>query len=243
MIKVIVNGAYGRMGKEACYAIENHAGLILVDRLGKDDDLKSSIKTHSADVVVDLTKASVGLANTLTILEAGARPVIGTSGFSSVEVEQCIKMATAKGLGGIIVPNFSIGAVMMMHLSKLAARYFDHVEIQEMHHSGKEEAPSGTAIKTAEMIASAQKIAQVKCHETLHGARGAVHQGVHIHSIRLPGYVAHQSVIFGGQSETLTIHHDSIHRQAFMPGLILACTKVKELNTMVYGLEHLLDLS
>ena len=243
MLKVIINGAKGRMGQEAVKAIEADDTLQLVAQTGRHDNLKHAIQEKHADVVVDLTTAEVVFENTQKIIEAGASPVVGTSGLTPEQFSQLQHLATEKQCAGIIVPNFSIGAVLMMRYAKDAAKYLPDVEIIEMHHDGKLDSPSGTAIKTAELIS------ETRCFnkedktnkETLTGARGATLNEIHIHAVRLPGLIAHQQVIFGGNAETLTIKHDSIHRSAFMPGLILACKRVKTLKGLVSGLEYLLD--
>ena len=158
------------------------------------------------------------------------------------QVAELKALCTKQKLGGIIAPNFAIGAVLMMKYSQDAAKYFPHVEVIELHHDRKADAPSGTAIKTANLLAESrdsvpEKIAE---KEIIPGARGANAEEIRIHSVRLPGLVAHQEVLFGGQSQTLTIRHDSFHRDSFMPGVCLACKKVMDLNELIYGLEHLL---
>lgn len=237
MIKVIVNGAKGRMGQESVKAISNDPALELVGQADRGDDLSSMISSLKADVVVDFTLASVGFQNAKTILESGARPVIGTSGFDSKSVSELRALAEQKKRGGIIAPNFAIGAVLMMKFAKEAAKYLPDVEIIEMHHDKKEDFPSGTAVKTAEMISENRTASSVVKEEA---GRAVYHAGVPIHSIRLPGYVAHQEVIYGGVSQTLTIRHDSIHRESFMPGVVLACKKVIELDSLVFGLDVVL---
>lgn len=240
--RILINGANGRMGQEACKAIEETHDLIIVAKTNRNDNLADMIQRSQADVVVDLTVATAAYQNTKIIIENNAHPVIGTSGLSQEQIEEFQQVCHKKQLGGIIVPNFSIGAVLMMRFAKDAAKYFNDVEIIELHHDKKVDAPSGTAIKTAQMIAdnrrSSPPLRDEK--EILPGARGAIKEGIHVHSIRLPGLVAHQSVIFGGNSETLTIHHDSIHRQSFMPGLLLSCRTVGKLKELVYGLENIL---
>lgn len=241
-IKVIINGANGRMGQEAVKAIDNDPQLTLVAKGTHETDLATLIKEHQPNVVVDLTTADSVFTNCHTIIEHNAHPVIGTSGLVAEQVMELQAISRQKQLGGIIVPNFSIGAVLMMQMARQASQYLPHVEIIEQHHDGKLDSPSGTAIKTAELIAEQRKSPSESREEkhVIEGARGAICKGVPIHSIRLPGLVAHQSVIFGGTSETLTIRHDSIHRASFMPGLLLACKKVPELNELLYGLEYLL---
>jgi len=242
MIKVIVNGAKGRMGKEAVNAITNDAQLELVAGCDYKDDLAAIIKETGAQVVVDLTAASAGYDNTQTILNAGACPVIGTSGFQVDQVKELQRLAVSKQLGGLIAPNFSIGAVLMMQFSVQAAKYFPDAEIIEAHSPQKEESPSGTGIRTAELIAAARAKSPTKCSdkELIEGARGAELHDVKIHSLRLPGIVAQQIVFFGGVSETLKIEHNSQHRESFMPGICLACKEVIKRNELVYGLEHLM---
>lgn len=241
-MRILVNGANGKMGRETVAAISADTNLQLVGQINKQDNLAETIKSSQAQVVVDFTVAGQGFKNTKAILEANAHPVIGTSGFSADEIAELKQIAQAKKLGGIIAPNFSIGAVMMMQCAKQCAQYFPAVEIIEMHHDHKVDAPSGTAIKTAELIQSAKQPRQypVVEHESLSGARGGSHDDIRIHSVRLPGFVASQEVIFGGNAETLKIRHDTIDRSSFMPGVVLACKKVGELDELVYGLEHVL---
>ena len=201
MIKVIINGANGRMGKEALKAIEDDPALSVVAKCDRSDNLAQTIKKTGADVVVDLTSASAGFENAKTIITSGACPVIGTSGFQISQVEQLQRLAKEKKVGGVIAPNFSIGAVLMLSFSQQAAKYFADVEVVEAHSIQKEESPSGTAIRTAEMIASSRGKAGLASNSTelIQGARGATVGGVHLHSIRLPGVVAQQTVFFGGE--------------------------------------------
>ena len=243
MVKVIVNGARGRMGSEAVKAINNDDTLQLVAECDFGDDLSALIKSSGAQVVVDLTAASAGFSNTQIILNAGACPVIGTSGFQVEQVKELQALATEKQLGGLIAPNFSIGAVLMMKFSAEAAKYLPDAEVIEAHSPQKEESPSGTGIRTAELIAAARTKTPVECSdkELIEGARGAELNGVKLHSIRLPGVVAQQTVFFGGLSETLKIEHNSQHRESFMPGICLACREVVKRDELVYGLEYLMD--
>lgn len=242
-IDVIINGAYGRMGQVTINAINQASDLTLVAKLGREDNLDAAIKAHSAKVVIDFTTANAVYQNIITILKAGARPVIGTSGLLAFQIASLKKLCQERKLGAIIAPNFSIGAVLMMKFAADTAKYLPNVEILEMHHSGKEDSPSGTAIKTADMISESRTSSPhslPKPKETIPGARGANYHDIPIHAIRLPGLVAHQQVFFGGEGETLAICHNSIDRQCFMPGVLLACRKVVKLNKLVYGLEHLL---
>lgn len=243
MIKVIVNGAKGRMGREAVKMIQHDTNFTLVGECVLKDDLAQVIKSTSADVVVDLTVASAGFENAKIILNAGACPVIGTSGFQLRQVKDLQQLAKSRQLGGLIAPNFSIGAVLMMKFAAQAAKYLPDAEIIEAHSQQKEESPSGTALRTAELISSARNKSTMSYSdkELLNGARGAELHHVKLHSIRLPGFVAQQTVFFGGLSETLKIEHNTLHRESFMPGICLACKEVVKRNTLVYGLEELID--
>lgn len=241
MIKVLVNGAKGRMGSEAVKAVSAENDLQLVGETDIGDDLAQALRSLRPDVVIDFTIPEAGIKNTRTIIENGVHPVIGTSGFREADVAALKRFAEEKKVGGLIAPNFSIGAVLMMKFSQDAAKYLPHVEIIELHHDGKADSPSGTAVRTAEMIAEVRTRPQEKPdRQILPGARGAALAGVHIHAVRLPGLVAHQRVMFGGKGESLTIQHDSLNRESFMPGVILACRRVPGLNELVYGLEHIL---
>lgn len=242
-INVLVNGAFGRMGQMTVKAISEHPNLKLVGQTGREYDLKKAIKDSHAQVVVDFTHPDAVLANTLNIIDAGAHPVIGTSGLKLDEIRTLQARCADLKLGGIIVPNFSLGAVLMMKYAKDIANYLPHVEIIEMHHDGKADCPSGTALRSAELIANATTTINNPnnpSQETIPGARGANHHGIPIHAIRLPGLLAHQQIIFGNTGETLTLRHDSIDRQCFMPGVCFACEKVVDLNSLVYGLEVIL---
>ncbi len=240
-IRVLINGANGRMGLASVAAINTDPELTLVGQLGRQDDLAMAIKKTNAQVVVDFTNAEAVLKNTQIIVDAGIHPVIGTSGLLSAQIKAFQQQCAELKLGGIIAPNFSLGAVLMMKHAQAIAKYFPHVEIIEMHHDGKLDSPSGTALRTAEMLAETRdQLTPKLLRETIPGARGATHYGIPIHALRLPGLVAHEQIIFGGTGETLTIRHDSIDRISFMPGVCLACKKVMELDTLVYGLEHIL---
>jgi 4-hydroxy-tetrahydrodipicolinate reductase len=237
-IRVLVNGANGKMGRVTVDAIQECNDLELADAIGRENNLAGSILENKADVVVDFTLPDVVFDNAKTIIKTGARPVIGTSGLNEEQIDELTKLCEENKLGGIIAPNFSLGAVLMMKYAQDAAKYFQHAEIIEMHHEKKVDAPSGTAVKTAQMMA--------KVRETIDAipvnapARSEAHTDIPIHSVRLPGLFAHQMVIFGGFGETLTLRHDSLDRKSMMPGVCLACRKVMRLDTLIYGLEHLL---
>lgn len=241
-IRVLVNGASGRMGQATVNAITHDPDLTLVGQSSSRDDLAADIKNSKADVVVDFTTADVALKNAQIIIAARAHPVIGTTGLLAEQVKTLQAECQKLKLGGIIAPNFSLGAVLLMKHAQEIAKYFPHVEIIEMHHDGKLDSPSGTALYTAEMIAKARQHtpAAKQMRETIPGGRGATHHNIPIHAVRLPGLVAHEQVIFGGTGETLTLKHDSIDRQSFMPGVCLACKKVPTLDKLVYGLENIL---
>lgn len=241
-IRVLVNGARGRMGQITLQAINNDSGLTLAGTANRGDDLARIIKATAAQVVVDVTTASAVFANVTTIIEANAHPVIGSSGLLPEQVQALQQICAQKQLGGIIVPNFSMGAVLMMRFAQMAARYFSQVEIIEMHHAGKEDAPSGTAIKTANMIAAAreQQQAPKAVKEVITGSRGALVKNIPVHAVRIPGVVAAQEVIFGGQGETLSIKDTAINREAYIPGICLACHTAPTLTHLAYGLDELL---
>lgn len=241
-IRILVNGAGGKMGQEVIKTIEKQNDFELVGKLYRDSNLAPAIRTTRANIVIDFTCADVAFQNCETIIRNGAHPVVGTTGFLPHQIIALQELAETQRLGGIIAPNFSIAAILMMRYAKEIANYFPHVEIIELHHNGKVDAPSGTAIKTAEIIsANKEKILPlVKEKEIISGARGAVKNDIHIHSIRLPGLVAHEEIIFGDVGQTLTLRHDTYNREAFMPGVMLACRKVSELNKLIYGLESLI---
>ncbi|WP_138417003.1 4-hydroxy-tetrahydrodipicolinate reductase [Aquibacillus sediminis] len=263
-IKVIVAGPRGRMGSEALRMIEKedtfdlvacvdhkYNGLRVSEVEGLPafeafifEDIEECLQTTDADVLVDLTTPEVGYKHTKLALQHGVRPVVGTTGFTTEQLDELKQLAEEKGVGAVIAPNFAVGAVLMMQFSKWAAKYFPDVEIIERHHDQKLDAPSGTAVKTAELI---QEVRESKKQghpdekETIEGARGADHDGMKIHSVRLPGLVAHQEVVFGSSGQNLTIKHDSFHRESFMSGVKLSINQVMKLNLLVYGLENILE--
>lgn len=241
-IRIIVNGACGKMGSLACRVLQQDGRFRLVASTGRDDNLAQSILINQANVVLDLTRADCVYKNALAIIEHNASPVIGTSGLTNEQIENLGKLCKEKQIGGLIIPNFSIAAVLMMRFAKEAAQWLSHVEIIEAHHTEKYDAPSGTAMKTAEEIAGARTklIPITSSHELCPGARGGSHDGVTIHSLRLPGILAKQQVIFGSLGETLTIEHQTIDRASFMPGVLLACSKVNKLNGLYVGLENVM---
>ncbi len=221
MIRVAVSGAAGRMGATVCEAVEEAEGLELTGRADPSLGVALAEVLPGADVVVDFTIPETALANVEECLAAGVHVVVGTTGF---DLSAARTAAEASSANCFVAPNFAIGAVLLMEVSQTIARHMPECEIVELHHDRKLDAPSGTAKRTAELI---------------DGAGGNVHQP--IHSVRLPGLVAHQEVIFGGEGQTLSVRHDSIDRRSFMPGVVLACRKVGELpEPFTVGLEQLL---
>lgn len=254
MIKVIIAGFKGRMGSTAVEMVKEDANLelvALVDPLTNEKGVdgvpvfndKTGLIGFDADVWVDFTIPTVAFDNTKFALENGFCPVVGTTGFTEAQITELITLSKEKKVGGLIAPNFAIGAILLMEFAQKAAQYFPDVEIIELHHDNKKDAPSGTAIKTAELIKETRQPKQQGAAdevETIPGARGAEFDGMRIHSVRLPGLVAHQEVIFGAKGEGLTIRHDSYDRVSFMGGVNIGIKKVVEIDALVYGLDCLL---
>src|SRR5690606_15792054 len=207
-------------------------------------DLEAVLVQSQAHVLVDFTTPHSVMANSRIAIANRVRPVIGTTGFQPEDIAELDKLCKANGIGGIIAPNFSIGAILMMKFAQQAAKYMPHVEIIEYHGDQKLDAPSGTAVKTAEFIAQSReefKQGNPKEEETIEGARGGYYDGFRIHSVRLPGVFAQQEVIFGGDGQTLKIRHDSYERSGYMPGVRLAVQKAMTLSGIVYGFDHFID--
>jgi 4-hydroxy-tetrahydrodipicolinate reductase len=261
-IKVLVSGSCGRMGREVVKTVLDDAELELVGavdsyRIGKDigeligtevsgvtveSDLNAALKRTRAEVMVDFTTPTVVLENIKTALKAGVHAVVGTTGLTPDHLEEVRRLSEECHTHLLIAPNFAIGALLMMRFAAFAAEYMPQVEIIELHHDQKLDAPSGTAIKTAEMILAARgaKTGVSIGEEKIQGVRGGELGGIHLHSVRLPGFIAHQEVIFGGMGQTLTIRHDSISRESFMPGVTLAIKKIGERPGLTYGLDQIL---
>lgn len=269
-IPVVVNGAAGKMGKEVIKAVSQAEDMILVGAVDKNpqyrgqdagemagcgpieipivDDLQSILVLATQEkiqgVMVDFTHPDGVYDNTRSAIAYGVRPVVGTTGLSPEQLKELSEFADKASTGCLIVPNFSIGMILLQQAAIQASQYFDHVEIIELHHNQKADAPSGTAIKTAEMLSELGKSynpAKVQETETIRGSRGGiVGENIHIHSIRLPGFIAHQEVIFGSPGQIYTLRHDTTDRSSFMPGVLLAIRKVTQLKSLVYGLEKIL---
>lgn len=261
-IKVVVSGT-GNMGRQVLAAVCAEPDLEpagVLSRVAGEEYLSlpdgSGLVPFSTepaalftrirpDVVVDFTNAERTPTVAREALEAGARLVIGTSGLSEAFLRELERECCQRKLGAVVASNFALGAVVMAHLAKIAARFFDHAELIEMHHEGKADAPSGTAIATARKLGEGRDRPIQRAptqRQTIEGTRGGSVDGVTIHSVRLPGLVAHQEVIFGGPGQTLTIRHDSISRESFMPGVLLAIEDVMKREELVLGLERLMGI-
>lgn len=261
-IKVLVSGACGRMGREVIKAVKKDEGLQLVAavdkiNIGKDigiiagletlgiavsSDLHESVIKDKPQVMVDFTTSATVMENLRTGLKAGVHVVVGTTGISTADLHEIKELCDKYKVNALVAPNFAIGALLMMRCAAISAKYFPQVEIIELHHDQKLDSPSGTSIKTAEMILANRKEPSHPeiGEEKIKGARGGEMDGIRLHSVRLPGLIAHQEVIFGGEGQTLTIRHDSLSRESFMPGVILGIKKVIEKPGLTYGLDHFL---
>ena len=259
MMKLAFIGAMGKMGRSMMEGVFHEkdmeiVGAVDISGIGKEvfpgsgvfveSDIAEMIRTKDPDIVVDFTSPAVIRENIRAVLAMKKHMVVGTTGLTPEELEEIDKDARAVGRVVFVAPNFALGAVLMMGFAAQAAKYFPHVEVIELHHDQKKDAPSGTAIKTLEMMAKErEKIHQGQADEfeKIPGARGGEYEGMRVHSVRLPGYVAHQEVIFGGAGQTLTIRHDSMNRESFVPGLVLAIRSIADQTPgLIYGLENIL---
>ncbi|MEV0787101.1 4-hydroxy-tetrahydrodipicolinate reductase [Streptomyces sp. NPDC050423] len=247
-LRVAVLGAGGRIGSEAVRAVEAADDLELVAALGRGDKLETLVDT-GAQVVVELTTPASVMENLDFSVRHGIHAVVGTTGWTDERLAQLNTwLSGSPDTGVLIAPNFSIGAVLTMRFAQQAARYFESVEVIELHHPNKADAPSGTAARTAQLIAAARREAgsapQPDATTTaLDGARGADVDGIPVHSVRLRGLLAHQEVLLGSEGETLTIRHDSLHHSSFMPGILLGARRVPTAPGLTFGLENFLDLN
>lgn len=249
-INVAVCGACGKMGQEVVKAVLADENLELAAKIdicnghGIFKTIEDALKEFKIDVLVDFTQPKSIFENAKYCLNNGIRPVIGTTGLSDEQVEELKKLSNNKGVSCLIAPNFTTGAVLMMMFAKEAAKYFDNAEIIELHHNQKKDAPSGTAIKTAQLMAeSNSSLAKGNCEEVelIEGARGGKsYSDIQIHSVRMPGYIASQEVIFGASGQILKIRHDSMDRTCYMKGVIMAIKHVFANEGFVYGLEKIL---
>lgn len=248
-IKVVVTGARGKMGREVVAAITAEPDLEFVGEVDLGDSLDDALAASGAMATVDFTIPEAAMPNIETALRRRVVPVVGTTGFSAADLDKVRSLCAEFHTGALIAPNFAIGAILMMRFAKEAARFMPDVEIVEMHHERKLDAPSGTAAKTAEMIAAGRgnvvpASMPAGAFEKIAGSRGGKAAGdIPVHSMRLPGFVASQMVVFGGLGQTLTIRHDSIDRKSFMPGVVLALRYAPTLAStgkLVYGLENLI---
>lgn len=262
-VYVVVRGALGKMGQEVLRALSHDAELTPVagvdakavdSELALPDgsgpiplsaDLESVLDRIRADVMVDFTSAGAVMPAIRSAVARGVRPVVGTTGLTSTDNNEIRELCQSNGVGAVIAANFSLAAVVMMHLSRLAARYFDYAEIIEMHHEQKADSPSGTALTTAKGMVEGRGEAFRRApttHESVAGCRGGEYEGIALHSVRMPGMLAHQEIVLGAPGQTLRLRLDQISREAFMPCVTLAVKKVMELREAVFGMDSLLGL-
>lgn len=264
MIRVFVVGCCGSMGKEVVRAVTKEKDMAVcggadvvdaghdvgevagVGKLGVSvsQNISSALKVSCPDCLVDFTHVSAVMKSLQTALPMNIPCVVGTTGFDAKMLDAVKKLCAKHKTGCLIAPNFAMGAVLMMKFSEDAAKFFPDVEIIELHHNRKKDAPSGTAVMTAQKISAARNTLKAATDPTevekIKNTRGGTLDNIHIHSVRLPGFVAHQEVIFGGLGQTLTLRHDSISRESFMPGVVFAVRKMQKVRGLVYGLENLL---
>lgn len=268
-IPIVVNGACGKMGREVIKAVAAAEDMTLVGAIDKNpaiqgqdigeiagcgpvevpvtSDLEAILvmaQSEGAAVMVDFTHPNNVYSSTRAAIAYGVRPVVGTTGLSVEQIKDLAEFSDKASIGCLIIPNFSIGIVLMQQAAQQAAQYFEHVEIIELHHNQKADAPSGTAIQTAQMLSEPEKSfnpAVVEETEKMTGARGSVTvDGIRVHSIRLPGLIAHQEVIFGAPGQVYTLRHDTSDRACYMPGVLLAIRRIMPLKSLIYGLDKIL---
>ncbi len=245
MINVVVNGALGKVGKTVTSAVINEKDMVLLKGLDIEDGFNEYLKNNKVDVVVDFTRPESRMENVKIILSNGAHAVVGTTGFTEDDLKQVAKWCKEYGKNVIIGPNFAIGTIFQMYFAKIAARHFDTAEIVEYHHDQKVDFPSGTAVKTAQLMAEEREVFNLNTKDkvaNIEGARGGDYHGIKIHSIRLPGMVAHQEVIFGATGQYLTLRHDVTSRESYMPGVLLSIREVIKRPGLTYGLESIFGL-
>ncbi len=246
-IRVGVLGARGKVGSAVCRGVDDAPDLELAAEIGSDDSVET-LEASGVQVAVDFTRPDAVMANLEHCVSHGIHAVVGTTGFDDGRLETVRRwLADAPNVGVLVAPNFSIGAILMMRFAVLAAPHYESVEIVEMHHPDKADAPSGTARRTAQLVAAARREAGLPpvpdaTTSTLDGARGADVDGVRVHAVRARGLVAHQEVVLGAPGETLTIRHDSLDRASFVPGVLAGVRAVADHPGLTVGLEHYLDL-
>lgn len=247
MINIAVCGANGKMGKEVVKAVNEAEDMTLTAQIdiynGQFATIKDAKNSVKIDVLVDFTQPDSIYENALYCLNNGIKIVIGTTGLSDTQIEELKILSEKNNTACLIAPNFSTGAVLMMKFAEIASKYFDNAEIIELHHNQKKDAPSGTAVKTAALMSGDKSFTTGNCaeKETLEGARGAnAYDNIHIHSVRMPGYMASQEVLFGSSGQILTIRHDSTNRECYMPGVLLAIRHVSEKGGFTYGLDKIM---
>ena len=249
MINVAVCGSNGKMGKEVVKAVNDDKELSLVAQIdiidGEYSSIENAAQAQKIDVLVDFTQPKSIYENAQYCLNNGINIVIGTTGLSDEQIVNLKSLSEKNKVSCLIAPNFSTGAVLMMMFAKQAAKYFDNAEIIELHHNQKKDAPSGTAVKTALMMSEASEKSFVtgNCSETetIEGARGGIsYSDIHIHSVRMPGYIASQEVLFGSSGQTFKIRHDSMNRECYMPGVLMAVKHVVKQPEFIYGLENIM---
>ena len=249
MINVAVCGSNGKMGKEVVKAVNDDKELSLVAQIdiidGEYSSIENAVQAQKIDVLVDFTQPKSIYENAQYCLNNGINIVIGTTGLSDEQIANLKSLSEKNKVSCLIAPNFSTGAVLMMMFAKQAAKYFDNAEIIELHHNQKKDAPSGTAVKTALMMSEASEKSFVTGNcpetETIKGARGGIsYSDIHIHSVRMPGYIASQEVLFGSSGQTFKIRHDSMNRECYMPGVLMAVKHVVKQPEFIYGLENIM---
>ncbi|MGQ5709094.1 4-hydroxy-tetrahydrodipicolinate reductase [Lactobacillus sp. PSON] len=256
--RVLIAGFTGSMGQEAVKLVNSLAGFRLVgglapraekkpEKYGLDGDVKifnnlAEIPDNIADIWIDFTSPSAVFENVKFAISHHINPIVGTTGLTDKQEKELIILSQKEAVGGLIAPNFGISAVLLMKFAQEAAKYFPDVEIIEMHHADKKDAPSGTALATAKLISQVRPSHETSPNEkeTLSQVRGGDYQGIRIHSVRLPGYIAHEQVLFGSKGEALTIRQDSFDRSSFMSGVKVALEQVSDLKQLIVGLENIL---
>ena len=248
MINVAVCGSNGKMGREVVKAVNLAEGMTLVAEIdildGQFLTIEDAKKNVNIDVLIDFTQPSSIYQNAIYCLNNNIKLVIGTTGLTDFEIKELANLSKEKSVACLIAPNFSTGAVLMMKFAQMASKYFDNAEIIELHHNQKKDAPSGTAVKTALMMSGVNEdFTKGNCSEkeTIEGSRGGVaYNNIHIHSVRMPGYIASQEVLFGASGQIMTIRHDSMNRECYMGGVLLATRYVANNNEFIYGLENIM---